>query len=103
MYGRCFIIMYLSRAAVSWKHDYFKMQGSRAGLEGDMKGGAQFYAEPFDLSTHLTFQYQVYFSENFDFVKGGKLPGEFYSFVIFKSYHIFLIIVLNLRLYSTLL
>ena len=46
--------------------------------EGAPLGGAQFYA---DLSlppqSELRLSYAVRFSENFDFVKGGKLPGLF--------------------------
>jgi hypothetical protein len=41
------------------------------------QGGAEFYAEPLDLRTvtNTTLQYSVYFPHDFDFVKGGKLPG----------------------------
>ncbi|MEM9002197.1 MAG: polysaccharide lyase [Cyanobacteria bacterium P01_F01_bin.86] len=46
--------------------------------EGVPLGGAQFYA---DLSlppqSELRLRYALRFSENFDFVKGGKLPGLF--------------------------
>ena len=46
--------------------------------DGIPLGGAQFYA---DLSlppyTELRLSYYIRFSENFDFVKGGKLPGLF--------------------------
>jgi hypothetical protein len=46
--------------------------------EGNPLGGAQFYTK-LDLSPQdsLTLSYYVRFSENFDFVKGGKLPGLF--------------------------
>ncbi|XP_064603611.1 uncharacterized protein LOC135469024 [Liolophura sinensis] len=39
------------------------------------RGGAQFYAYPIHQRTSMTLTYDVYFAENFDFVKGGKLPG----------------------------
>lgn len=41
------------------------------------QGGAEFYAHPLDLkkATNTTLQYSVYFPHDFDFVKGGKLPG----------------------------
>lgn len=41
------------------------------------QGGTEFYAHPLDLSIaqNVTLQYSVYFSGDFDFVKGGKLPG----------------------------
>lgn len=41
------------------------------------QGGAEFYAEPLDLRsvTNTTLRYSVYFPHDFDFVKGGKLPG----------------------------
>jgi hypothetical protein len=46
--------------------------------QGNPPGGTQFYAQlnlpPQD---SLTLSYYVRFSENFDFVKGGKLPGLF--------------------------
>ncbi|GAA5904042.1 hypothetical protein JCM6882_003808 [Rhodosporidiobolus microsporus] len=40
-------------------------------------GGIGLYATPLDLSsaTNVTFSYSVFFPEDFDFVKGGKLPG----------------------------
>ncbi|MGB3492432.1 MAG: polysaccharide lyase [Elainellaceae cyanobacterium] len=46
--------------------------------DGVALGGAQFYAE-LDLppQNQLRLSYFVRFSENFDFVKGGKLPGLF--------------------------
>ena len=46
--------------------------------EGSALGGAQFYAD-LDLppQDELRLSYDVRFSENFDFVKGGKLPGLF--------------------------
>lgn len=41
-------------------------------------GGAQFYADlPIPAQDKLTLSYFVRFSEDFDFVKGGKLPGLF--------------------------
>ena len=41
-------------------------------------GGAQFYADiTLPLQTKLRLRYSVRFSEDFDFVKGGKLPGLF--------------------------
>lgn len=41
------------------------------------QGGTEFYAHPLDitLAQNVTLQYSVYFSGDFDFVKGGKLPG----------------------------
>lgn len=43
------------------------------------QGGTEFYARPLDLSlaSNVTLQYSVFFSGDFDFVKGGKLPGLF--------------------------
>ena len=38
-------------------------------------GGAQFLAKPFSPTNHLFFRYFVYLAENFQFVRGGKLPG----------------------------
>lgn len=40
-------------------------------------GGAEFYASPLNLSdaTNVTMEYSVYFPADFDWVKGGKLPG----------------------------
>ena len=46
--------------------------------EGVPLGGAQFYADLALPAQHqLRLSYYVRFSENFDFVKGGKLPGLF--------------------------
>ncbi|NET30831.1 MAG: hypothetical protein F6K19_02355 [Cyanothece sp. SIO1E1] len=46
--------------------------------EGTPLGGAQFYADlNISPQTALRLSYFVRFSENFDFVKGGKLPGLF--------------------------
>ncbi|WVQ99507.1 hypothetical protein IAU59_006642 [Kwoniella sp. CBS 9459] len=41
------------------------------------QGGSEFYADPLDLTkaTNASLQYSVYFPHDFDFVKGGKLPG----------------------------
>ncbi|WVF71346.1 hypothetical protein IAT40_006149 [Kwoniella sp. CBS 6097] len=41
------------------------------------QGGSEFYANPLDLTkaTNASMQYSVYFPHDFDFVKGGKLPG----------------------------
>ena len=41
------------------------------------QGGTEFYAHPLDLraANNVTLEYSVYFPEDFDFVKGGKLPG----------------------------
>src|SRR6266702_775734 len=41
------------------------------------QGGSQFYAAPLDLrhARSVTFAYSVFFPSNFDWVKGGKLPG----------------------------
>ncbi|GAA5921635.1 hypothetical protein JCM1841_000885 [Sporobolomyces salmonicolor] len=40
-------------------------------------GGTGMYMTPLDLSdaTNVTLEYSVFFPEDFDFVKGGKLPG----------------------------
>ncbi|KAG1767299.1 hypothetical protein EV702DRAFT_949912, partial [Suillus placidus] len=40
-------------------------------------GGAEFYASPLNLSDarNVTMEYSVYPSADFDWVKGGKLPG----------------------------
>ena len=40
-------------------------------------GGTGFYAQPINLknATFVSFSYQVFFPENFNFVRGGKLPG----------------------------
>ncbi|KAG1798795.1 uncharacterized protein BJ212DRAFT_1305654 [Suillus subaureus] len=40
-------------------------------------GGAEFYASPLNLSDaeNVTMEYSVYFPVDFDWVKGGKLPG----------------------------
>ena len=46
--------------------------------EGVPLGGAQFYADlNLDARTALRLSYAVRFPEDFDFVKGGKLPGLF--------------------------
>lgn len=39
------------------------------------KGGTQFEARAFSFSNEATLSYDIYFSPNFDFVLGGKLPG----------------------------
>ncbi|KAH9977048.1 hypothetical protein BGW80DRAFT_1166751 [Lactifluus volemus] len=41
------------------------------------RGGSEFYAEPLDLSDarSVTFAYSVFFPSDFEWVKGGKLPG----------------------------
>ncbi len=41
------------------------------------QGGSQFYAAPIDLrnARSVTFAYSVFFPSDFDWVKGGKLPG----------------------------
>ncbi|KAF8481422.1 hypothetical protein JB92DRAFT_3271283 [Gautieria morchelliformis] len=41
------------------------------------RGGISFYARPMDLSNakEVTFSYSLYFSDGFNFNKGGKLPG----------------------------
>ncbi|KAG0143823.1 hypothetical protein CROQUDRAFT_672703 [Cronartium quercuum f. sp. fusiforme G11] len=40
-------------------------------------GGIGFYASPIDITiaSNVSLYYSVYFPSNFDFVKGGKLPG----------------------------
>ena len=53
---------------------------SCAGNPND-KGGVGFYAQPLGPSEaifptkEISFQYDIYFDPNFDWVKGGKLPG----------------------------
>lgn len=45
---------------------------------GVLKGGSGFYVYPINGSiTNASFEYEVYFPTNFDWVKGGKLPGIF--------------------------
>lgn len=41
------------------------------------QGGAEFYANPLNLEDawNISLEYSVYFHPDFDFVKGGKLPG----------------------------
>ncbi|EPQ50624.1 hypothetical protein GLOTRDRAFT_50303 [Gloeophyllum trabeum ATCC 11539] len=41
------------------------------------QGGAEFYAQPLDLSnaSSVTLEYSVFFPDDFDWVKAGKLPG----------------------------
>lgn len=41
----------------------------------DRDRGAQFYSTPTTPHTAIMLNYDVYFSPDFDFVKGGKLPG----------------------------
>jgi len=51
-------------------------KGSNA-PRNDPQGGTEFYAHPLDLLTarNVSMEYSVYFPSDFDFVKGGKLPG----------------------------
>ena len=53
-------------------------KGSNA-PRNDPQGGTEFYAHPLDLLTarNMSLQYSVYFPSDFDFVKGGKLPGMY--------------------------
>ncbi|ORX81949.1 hypothetical protein K493DRAFT_320546 [Basidiobolus meristosporus CBS 931.73] len=53
----------------------FYPQGSRTPTSPGKQGGVGFYADPIQLQDEATLEYQVYFPENFNFVKGGKLPG----------------------------
>lgn len=41
------------------------------------QGGSEFYGQPLDLtkSRNVSMEYSVYFPHDFNFVKGGKLPG----------------------------
>ena len=41
------------------------------------QGGSEFYAKPLDISkaNNVTLEYKVFFPGDFDWVKGGKLPG----------------------------
>jgi hypothetical protein len=43
------------------------------------QGGAEFYAAPLNLAraSNITLEYDVFFPADFDFVRGGKLPGLF--------------------------
>ncbi|KAF9480890.1 polysaccharide lyase family 14 protein [Pholiota conissans] len=43
------------------------------------QGGADFYAEPLDISdaTNVTLEYSVFFPNDFDWVLAGKLPGMY--------------------------
>lgn len=41
----------------------------------EVPGGTSFNAWPFPAVDEALFQFDIMFSENFDFVKGGKLPG----------------------------
>lgn len=44
---------------------------------GFPQGGSEFYASPLDISQarNVTFEYNVFFPGDFEWVKGGKLPG----------------------------
>ena len=50
-------------------------QGSYSSLR-DRDRGAQFYGDPTGDYKAMMLSYDVYFANNFDFVKGGKLPGQ---------------------------
>jgi hypothetical protein len=41
------------------------------------QGGSEFYAAPLDVSKakNVTFEYKIFFPGDFEWVKGGKLPG----------------------------
>jgi hypothetical protein len=41
------------------------------------QGGSEFYAAPLDVSkaNNVTFEYKIFFPSDFEWVKGGKLPG----------------------------
>ena len=54
----------------------FYAEGSCAKNQLD-KGGTQFRAMPFGKRDSATLEYDIMFSDNFDFVRGGKLPGFF--------------------------
>ncbi|CAH1791940.1 unnamed protein product [Owenia fusiformis] len=41
----------------------------------DNRGGAQQYSQPFSPGNERALSYDLRFSDNFDFVRGGKLPG----------------------------
>lgn len=54
--------------------------GSYSILPGPLKGGTEFYVLPFNNDSsvqHAILEYDVLFPNDFDFVKGGKLPGMF--------------------------
>ena len=44
---------------------------------GRPQGGSEFYAKPLDISkaNSVTLEYKVFFPDDFDWVRGGKLPG----------------------------
>ncbi|KAH9977425.1 hypothetical protein BJV74DRAFT_781262 [Russula compacta] len=44
---------------------------------GSPQGGSQFYASPLDITKarNVTLEYDVFFPSDFEWVKGGKLPG----------------------------
>ncbi|KAI7868097.1 hypothetical protein BDF14DRAFT_1982863 [Spinellus fusiger] len=54
-------------------------EGSR-NPQNEPQGGIGFYAQPLEIDNTIesvSFEYQVYFSKKFNFMKGGKLPGIF--------------------------
>ena len=53
----------------------FYPEGSWTSEPSGNKGGCQFEARAFSGLDEATLTYDVYFSPNFDFVLGGKLPG----------------------------
>ena len=56
---------------------YYPAGSINPGNSEQDQGGADFYAEPLDISKsrNVTMEYSVFFPANFSFVKGGKLPG----------------------------
>ncbi|KAI7876838.1 hypothetical protein K492DRAFT_134841 [Lichtheimia hyalospora FSU 10163] len=58
---------------------YQKGSYTPSGSDDDVAGGCQFYMSPFQGQAFKKglVRYDVAFSENFDWVKGGKLPGIF--------------------------
>jgi len=74
---------YKNRNYLSFENDtvlsVFYPNGSYIPSSIENIGGTGFYASPFNLqyANQVTFEYDVYFEDDFDFVKGGKLPGLF--------------------------
>lgn len=58
---------------------YQKGSYTPSGSDDDVTGGCQFYMSPFEGQAFKKglVRYDVAFSDNFDWVKGGKLPGVF--------------------------
>ena len=60
---------------VLYERGSFSPQATRR-QEGDVSGGTEFYARPFSSSYKRgLLSYEIAFDEDFEWVKGGKLPG----------------------------